>query len=199
MLDEHIANIAEQLEPARAHVAFLEREMADARKARDAIESQTASAAVAQNVDRVLRVHAFRRFQHFGSGNDAPKPAPSVSPYRKLTMKQLVRKALDEHFVNGATATELLEFFRNAWGRNDVVRTSLSPQLSRLKGEGLIVLQGKHWMLASQSEASDDHNENEAPAALPLDASEGGRRGVRGAPLAFGYHQSRPQGAGESE
>ena len=47
----------------------------------------------------------------------------------------------------GATANELVEFFHNAWGRRDVVRSSLSPQLSRLKDEGFIDREGYNWFL----------------------------------------------------
>ncbi len=54
-----------------------------------------------------------------------------TSPYDHLTMKQLVVKALEEHFHDGATTRQLLDFFRDAWGR-EVERTNLSPQISRL-------------------------------------------------------------------
>lgn len=59
------------------------------------------------------------------------------NPYEKLTMKELVLKALEEHFQHGATTRKLLDFFRDAWGRN-IERTNLSPQLSRLYQDGRI-------------------------------------------------------------
>ena len=62
------------------------------------------------------------------------------SPYENFTMKQLVVKALAEHFQNGATAKQLREFFRDAWGR-EIERANLSPQLSRLKWEKVIDLE----------------------------------------------------------
>jgi hypothetical protein len=61
-----------------------------------------------------------------------------VVAYADLTMKQLVLKALSQHFENGATRRELVDFFRNAWGR-EVEPASLSPQLSRLAADGLIM------------------------------------------------------------
>ena len=69
-------------------------------------------------------------------------------PYRDLTMKQLVLKALSEHFPNGGTTRQLIDFFREAWGR-DIERTNLSPQISRLYQEGTIGrAQGrKEWHL----------------------------------------------------
>jgi hypothetical protein len=71
------------------------------------------------------------------------------SPYLHLTMKELVTKALTEHFHDGATAKQLREFFRDAWGRN-IERANLSPQLSRLKGDGTIQLDDETgiWSLA---------------------------------------------------
>ena len=57
--------------------------------------------------------------------------------FERLTIKELVVKALMEHFPRGATAAELGEFFRNAYGRV-VDRTSLSPKLSSLRREGWV-------------------------------------------------------------
>jgi hypothetical protein len=71
---------------------------------------------------------------------------------RELTMKQMVIRALLEHLTNGATVNQLLEFFATHWGRDDVMRTSLSPQLTRLKRDGKIELRGKVWHIASATE-----------------------------------------------
>lgn len=76
-----------------------------------------------------------------------------------LTLKQLVLKALREENLRGATANELLATFESLWGK-EVARTSLSPQLSRLKSEGKIKLSGKVWHLA---------NENGEAEASPTD------------------------------
>jgi hypothetical protein len=71
------------------------------------------------------------------------------SPYQHLTMKQLVTRALAEHFKQGATAKQLREFIRDVWGR-DIPRANLSPQLSRLKGDGYVRLNEETgiWSLA---------------------------------------------------
>jgi hypothetical protein len=77
----------------------------------------------------------------------------TASPYADLTMKQLVVKALDEHFQHGATTRQLLDFFRDAWDRN-IERTNLSPQLSRLYQELRIgrIRSTKGWFLIPQVE-----------------------------------------------
>lgn len=94
--------------------------------------------------------------------------------YLKMTMKQLVVAALREHFPNGATSNQLLSHFLTTWGRNDIMRSSLSPQLSRLKAnEGLIELHGKVWTLTSKGRGElefgpiDVHNENGEPVGSP--------------------------------
>jgi hypothetical protein len=170
LLDDAEADILMRMDPVRKELNILERELADVRKAKNAINSEGSPSTVV----RIVGVGDMRRttlVQNFGGG-EARELAPPPSPYAKLTMKQLVRKALDEHFTNGATANELLDFFRNAWGRHDIVRTSLSPQLSRLKQDGVVTLKGMRWHLVGMVPADPD--ENGAPAALPLDAPEAG-------------------------
>jgi len=54
-----------------------------------------------------------------------------------LTMKELVIKALTEHFRDGASAKQLREFFRDGWGR-DIPRENLSPQLTRLYRDKIV-------------------------------------------------------------
>lgn len=168
LLDEYERDILMRMDPVRKEMAVLERELADVRKARNAItvDREPASVSAARMVAQLVHQN---RLYHFGGG-DGQHAQAAPSPYDKLTMKQLICKALTEHFENGATANELLDFFENAYGRNDIVRTSLSPQLSRLKRVGSIALHGVKWRLAKP----DDHNENGALALL-LSAPEADR------------------------
>lgn len=79
------------------------------------------------------------------TGSEVLLPPPS--PYQHLTMKQLVVKALREHFPLGATARQLIDFFRDAWGCN-IERANLSPQLSRLYQDGVLGRREDHyWFL----------------------------------------------------
>lgn len=81
------------------------------------------------------------------------------SPYARMTMKDLVRKALGERFKDGATAAQLIEFFRNAWDRH-IERANLSPQLSRLKQDREIDRRGNVWFLVygtSETVANDEN------------------------------------------
>ena len=70
-----------------------------------------------------------------------------MSPYHRLTIKELVMKALTEQFPSGATAQQMLDLFSTAWGRGGIARTSLSPQLSRLKVDHKIENNGSVWFI----------------------------------------------------
>ena len=63
-----------------------------------------------------------------------------------MTIKQLVLSALREHFKNGATGNQLVDFFKTSWGR-EIAKESLSPQLSRLCNEKRIERRGRAWFL----------------------------------------------------
>tara|TARA_B100000614_G_scaffold151374_1_gene134212 strand:- start:2710 stop:2970 length:261 start_codon:yes stop_codon:yes gene_type:complete len=62
---------------------------------------------------------------------------------RQLTIKEMVLELLAEVFPEGLTALEILERIQARW-LPGLERTSLSPQLSRLKNEELIAnVEGK--------------------------------------------------------
>jgi hypothetical protein len=147
VLDDHERSLEKRLKELRDQIIPLERELMEVRRARGALTlsyygpEQTQIDFAAPGEQTSVKASA-------SSG----KPQ---SPYLALTIKNLVRKALSEQFERGATANQLLEFFENAWGRGDIARTSLSPQLSRLKRDGQIVLRGQIWSLSSSREAAD--------------------------------------------
>jgi hypothetical protein len=62
---------------------------------------------------------------------------PSAGAWDHLTIKQLILRALSEKFRDGATPLELRDFLRERFDRV-VDRNSISPQLTRLREEGLI-------------------------------------------------------------
>ncbi|HZG47851.1 MAG TPA: hypothetical protein VEZ41_16520 [Allosphingosinicella sp.] len=167
---ERIAVLREQLAP-------LERELADIRRAKAALPPPPDTGPrLWVDTQAVQPISATR--QHFipvmHPQVAAALPEREQSPYAKLTMKELVLKALAEQFPGGAAAKDLLDFFANAWGRGDVVRTSLSPQLSRLKEEGKIVLNGLIWRLAGTAadEAANEHDYQEPLGLEPITATD---------------------------
>lgn len=156
LLADHEADLIGRLKALRDQIIPLERELAEVRRARNAVSmidygpEQTQIPFPAKGESGEPKPAAFQ-------SNDVNSPR---SPYARLTIKHLVRKALTEQFERGATANELLDFFADAWGRSDIARTSLSPQLSRLKQDGEIILIGQKWSLPTA-------HHREVPAALP--------------------------------
>lgn len=172
MLDRMEKDLSTQIADLRRKLVPLERELADVRRAYGALQRDRSSEK--RDISRV-----------FMAGGGPAKVAQEAREdtetlYRGLTMKQLTLKALKEHFTNGATANELLEYFANAWGRNDIIRESFSPQLSRLKREGKISLRGKVWYLLSP--------ENETPDVCPSGVP-GGESSASPSSESQGVHQ----------
>jgi hypothetical protein len=81
----------------------------------------------------------------------AQRHAEMLWRYQHMTMKELILKALFQHFPDGATSRQLREFIRDGWGR-DIERENLSPQMSRLKMDGSIAQDEatKKWRLTTQ-------------------------------------------------
>ena len=171
-LDRREVELQERIDGVHKTLIPLEAELADVRKAKAAISERHEPAAFRVWTQHTLRrpslVEMAEKVMQRRSLNDAASvdaEFTEISPYAHLTQKQLVLKALTEHFPKGATANELIEFFHNAWKRTDVIRSSLSPQLSRLKVEDKIGLRGKTWTLLAPGN-------DEAPSDEPQGASK---------------------------
>ncbi len=168
LLDQREAELQVRIDELRAQLTPAECELEDVRAAKAAI------AATAQR--RVSQLPAN------GMGATAASVAywqgkSPNSQFRNMTMKELVRKALLEEFHDGATARQLLDLFHHNYGRVDIIRSSLSPQLSRLKVEKAIWRDGLVWRLSEPARTSDllgsiAPNENEPPNGKPEDGSE---------------------------
>jgi hypothetical protein len=78
----------------------------------------------------------------------APSETEPQNP-GKLTIKDMVVRVLSET-GKGMDALKLMENVKGKFGV-EVQRTSLSPQLSRLKSEGILVMENKVWSLTSQT------------------------------------------------
>jgi hypothetical protein len=148
MLDRHEKELAAKLQALRDMITPVEQELLDVRLAKAALQRE---AAASRQPQLALAKPGMLQVHDAVSGSTA---APIVqttdatrSPYYRFTFKELVLKALAEHFPQGATANQMLDLFENVWGRSDVVRTSLSPQLSRLKDENRIFREGRVWHL----------------------------------------------------
>jgi hypothetical protein len=95
-----------------------------------------------------------------------PTEPTGAMPFRRhpslKTIKEAVVSVLNASLF-GMTALEILEKIDTLHGM-DYPRTSLSPQLSRLKNDGVIAKDGKIWRLVPPSA-----KKNEAPSANALE------------------------------
>jgi len=80
--------------------------------------------------------------------NDTPLVLEMAARYQKMTIKELVVQAFLDHFPNGATAAQIRDFIRDAYGR-DIEASSLRPQMHRLKSAGRLLFnpEGDIWNL----------------------------------------------------
>jgi hypothetical protein len=114
-----------------------------------------------------------------GSGGSAPPPQAGVSKISQglvitlgtTTIKQAVLDLLQEH-PDGLTAEDILTKL-NAGPLPNLVRSSLSPQLSRLRHiDGAIDFQGGWWRVAKKDDAEGgSHPPSAANGAGALPAS----------------------------
>lgn len=117
-LDQREAELVAQIAPLREQLHPLERELAALRRAKGAVGMERVELA-----------------------------APDIGAVG-LTMKQMAVKALSEHFPRGATTRDMLGFIHDGYGRGDITRESLSPQLTRLLRAGVIKRIGNRWAVA---------------------------------------------------
>jgi hypothetical protein len=156
LLDLHEKDIVAKLKALRDQITPLEQELLDVRMAQQALQRETAGNREPQLAlarPGMLKVHDATSATT--AGPVVQTTDASRSPYSRFTIKELVIKALAEHFPRGATANQMLDLFANVWGRGNIIRTSLSPQLSRLKEEGRIIRDGHTWHLAHTKTAAD--------------------------------------------
>jgi hypothetical protein len=73
----------------------------------------------------------------FSAAAPALQTTPEGGAGTGRTIKQLIIEALFAHFNDGATGVELRDYFLTVHGR-DIDRTSISPQLTRLREEGIV-------------------------------------------------------------
>jgi len=78
-------------------------------------------------------------------------PMSGVPPSNeKPTIKSMILTALTSHFHDGATLAELRTFIRDVFGR-EIDRTSMSPQLARLREDGAVEQRDMKWRLSERA------------------------------------------------
>jgi hypothetical protein len=144
-LDDREKALQSEIMKLREQIAPLERELFEVRIAKRAVGRHSSEPLQQPLFSSTEKVAVDEQAQELWKQYRAIQAERVLSPYARLTIKELVLKALEEQFPSGATAHQLLELFSNAWGRGEIVRTSLSPQLSRLKADHKIDRDGSLW------------------------------------------------------
>ena len=80
-------------------------------------------------------------------GGNATLPLPLTAPPVRPTIKDGVVQLLKEVDPMGLTALEILDRLNRRWWRGGLKRTSLSPQITRLKKSGRVVSEHGTWRL----------------------------------------------------
>lgn len=81
---------------------------------------------------------------------------------RQLSIKGMVVEVLGVAYPRGLTALEILSQIQSKW-LPSLERTSLSPQLSRLKREGVIRNERTTWFLAKAEDAPSESEASSGP------------------------------------
>lgn len=138
-LERRERELTHELAGLRGEVDVREKELAHVRSARRQIDLLGANDAADFGKPKQISIEGVSAKGIAGEikasvGHEIKK---ADAQYDHLTIKELILKAMDDHFHNGATAIELREFIKNAYGR-DIDRASLTPQMSRLRDEGIL-------------------------------------------------------------
>lgn len=146
-LDEREKALEAEIAKLRGQVVPLERELFEVRIAKRAVGRHSSEPLQQPLFSPSEKISVDQEAEKVWKQYRAIQAERALSPYARMTIKDLVLKALEEQFPSGATARQMLDLFANAWGRGEVVRTSLSPQLSRLRAEHKIDRNGSLWFV----------------------------------------------------
>lgn len=67
------------------------------------------------------------------------------------TIKKAIVQVLEEVYPMGLTALEILDRLNRRWWRGDLKRTSLSPQITRLKNDEKVVNERGSWKAVKEN------------------------------------------------
>lgn len=98
--------------------------------------------------------------------------SPTEAERKPRTIKEMVIALLEEAWPQGRTALQILDAINQRWNPT-LPRTSLSPQLTRLKIDKLIRNERGVWKVVRNSEQEGSPNETGAPVS-PGAPEEGG-------------------------
>src|SRR6516225_4559692 len=137
-LDRRERELTHQVAALRGQIESKQRELADIQRVRATLAPppsppDTSSFDVAGDLVRAKHRPSVDLMQQTDNA-----PISGVPPSNeKLTIKSMIVTALTSHFQDGATPAELRTFIKDVFGR-EIDRTSMSPQLTRLREDGVV-------------------------------------------------------------
>ncbi len=125
------------------------------------------------------------------TGGNPTLPFQVDGQIARPTIKEGVIQLLEETYPMGLTTLEILDRLNRRWWRGELRRTSLSPQISRLKKDGEVVSEQGTWKLLKES-APPEGEASQSSGAVP-ERSKGPDL-QSGKPASPGFVGSNPTG-----
>ena len=116
----------------------------------------------------------YRQSQRRETAQEPLMASDEGSYYLPRTIKQMVARALEETQAGGLTSSQILENIQQRW-MPSLKRSSLAPQLTRLRRDGLIFNDKRIWKLVEDIVIPDGTSQNsDASPSEPDEASSSG-------------------------
>jgi hypothetical protein len=157
-LDRRERELLVELAPAENQLLAIRAELIEIRRAKASLEESAKKLAEALRGSSVVdpAPGALDTLTPFGIGGllGVPLPLRQATLDERLSIKQMILKVLEQEVKfrrYGATASEIRESIKDEFGR-EIEGTSLSPQLSRLREDGLVDVHENRWKRTDQRE-----------------------------------------------
>ena len=112
-------------------------------------------AALRKELEEIEAAERGYRQSGVGSG-DATLPFNLPVQFVRPTIKEGIIQLLEEVYPMGLTALEILDRLNRRWWRGELKRTSLSPQITRLKNSGGVIGERGTWKVAKKTAPEGD-------------------------------------------
>ena len=146
-LERRERELTHQLAALRGEIESKQRELAEIQRVRGTLASPLPPEAGTWQMAADLAKEAVKRLIQ----QTDVAPVGGVPPSNeKPTIKSMIVTALTSHFHDGATPAELRTFIKDVFSR-EIDRTSMSPQLARLREDGAVEQRDMKWRLSERA------------------------------------------------
>ncbi len=114
-------------------------------------------AALRKELEEIEAAERVYRQSGAGSGEAILPFNLSVQSVRP-TIKEGIIQLLEEVYPMGLTALEILDRLNRRWWRGELKRTSLSPQITRLKNSGDVIGERGTWKVTNKTAPEGDES-----------------------------------------